>query len=248
MDFSGVGAISNMNRIDFRRFRVVAVSAFVLCAAWAASSEVWAQGDGLTGRYYQWPAGTPDPPPPAPGSPEAGAAAWTVTATRIDPTVNFANVGGAPWAPAGVGPNTFTVAWTGYVLTGVDNGTYTFTISIDDGGRLWVANPMTAGGEVIGKPGVQNSWIPQAVKAYSGTINLLPNTFYPIRFEFYQDGGNTACQLQWASATVANVAIPTANLFSDSNPSVCLPPSGLTATGGFDKAVLNWTAGTNCTT
>jgi len=208
-----------------------------------ASLEASAQGDGLTGTYYQWPSGTASPPPPPPGSPEAGAATWTPTVTRIDPTVNFANVGGAPWAPAGVGPNFFTVAWTGYVLTGADSGAYSFSMVTDDGSRLWVTAPMTAGGEL---PNC-NKWFDQGATTYTGSVNLLPNTFYPIRYEFYQNGGNTAAQLEWSSATMAVAAIPQTNLYSAANPKVCLVPTNLTATGGFNQAVLTWTAGAGAT-
>jgi hypothetical protein len=214
-----------------------------MAALCAISSQAFAQGDGLTGTYYQWPGGTASPPPPPPGSPEPGAAAWTATATRIDTTVNFADTGGANWAPAGVGPNNFTVVWTGYVLTGTDTGTYTFYFNTDDGSRLWVTNPMAAGGETI----TGSTWINQAPASYQGTVTLKANTFYPVRYEFFQTGGGTAAKLSWSSASVAQQIIPQANLFDDASTSVVLPPTGLTATAGFNQVVLGWTAGAGAT-
>jgi len=133
------------------------------------------------------------------------------------------------------------VVWTGYILTGPDTGAYTFTANTDDGVRVWVGNPMTAGGEVI------NSWQDQAPTNRSGVVNLNANTFYAIRYEYYQNGGGTAAQLSWMSATVATQVIPAANYYTPGNASVVQPPTGLTATAGYNQAVLNWTAGANAT-
>jgi hypothetical protein len=206
------------------------------------ASTAWAQGDGLTGNYYYgasaW-TGTPYPPPPPPGSPEPGAATWTPLTTRIDATINFVDPNATAWAPQG---SNVVVTWTGYVLTGTDAGVYTFYIRTDDGSRLWVTNPMAAGGELV------NSWIGQGPTNYQGNANNLnPNTFYPIRYEYFQGGGGSQATLSWSSATMAEVVIPQSNLFSAANPKVCTPPTVLTATGGYDKAFLSWTAGTGQT-
>jgi hypothetical protein len=206
-----------------------------------AGSDAWAQGDGLTGNYYYgasaW-TGTPYPPPPPPGSPEANAATWTASTTRVDATINFVDGSATAWAPAS---SNVVVTWTGYILTGADSGSYTFYITTDDGSRLWVTSPMAAGGEII------NSWQGQGPTPYTGNVPLLPHTFYPVRYEYFQGGGGSSATLGWSSASMPQAIIPTANLFSANNASVCKPPSGLTATGGFDQAVLNWTAGSGQT-
>jgi hypothetical protein len=206
------------------------------------SLDALAQGDGLTGNYYYgsgaW-TGNPYPPAPPPGSPEPGAATWTASTTRIDGPINFVDGNATNWAPAA---SYVVVTWTGYILTGADSGTYTFYITTDDGSRLWVTNPMSAGGEII------NSWQGQGPTGYTGTKTLNSNTFYPVRYEYFQGNGGSSATLGWSSANMPQVIIPKANLFSAANPGVCHPPTNLTATGGFNQAVLNWTAGGGATT
>jgi MYXO-CTERM domain-containing protein len=234
-----------------RRFGIV-VGVFSVSAI--GSLKAYAQaGDGLTGTYYNWPAavtvGAPPPPPGSPEGPQPPVDTWTVTATHVDPTVDFVDGAGANWVPGGVGPNNFTVVWTGAILTGADTGTYTFHISTDDGSRLWVNNIPVAGaggGEVI------NSWINQGPTNYTGTVTLNANTIYPIRYEFYQQGGGTSATLGWSSATMPQAIIPQTNLYS-TVPMPPAPPTNVMGTalafpqGLYGQIQVTWTASTGAT-
>jgi MYXO-CTERM domain-containing protein len=162
----------------------------------------------------------------------------------VDATVNFVDAAAANWTPGGIGPNKFTVVWTGAILTGADSGTYTFYIRTDDGSRLWVNNIPAAG---VGGGEVVNSWIDQGPTNYSGTVTLNANTIYPIRYEYYQNGGGTAATLGWSSATMAQQIIPQANLYS----TVPMPPAAPTNVIGtplafpqglYGEIQVDWTA------
>src|ERR1700742_5135083 len=54
---------------------------------------------------------------------------------RIDPVINFEWAAGSP-AP-GIGPDTFSVRWTGQIAAET-TGKYTFYTRANDGARLWI--------------------------------------------------------------------------------------------------------------
>jgi glucose/arabinose dehydrogenase len=119
--------------------------------------------------------------------------------TRIDPTVNFTWGSGSP-AP-GIGPDTFSVRWTGQVRPKV-SGTHTFYTMSDDGVRLFVN-----GTQVI------NNFTDHAATENSGSIALTAGQLYDIRMEFYENGGQAVAQLRWSAPGVAKEVIPQANLY-----------------------------------
>src|SRR5258708_18151897 len=74
-------------------------------------------GSGLTGQYYD------------------NIDFTNLKVTRTDATVNFYWGSGSP--DPSIGPDTFSVRWTGQVQAQF-NETYTFYTDSDDGIRLWV--------------------------------------------------------------------------------------------------------------
>jgi hypothetical protein len=117
---------------------------------------------------------------------------------RADRTVEFSD------APATeVGRNDLSIRWTGYVRV-EKPGQYVFAIRVDDGGRLWV-NDMS----------LVDAWRDQAVSRYEHTLELQPG-FYRIKMEYYQGGGDIACQLLWTQRNgFAEQAIPAESLFHE---------------------------------
>jgi glucose/arabinose dehydrogenase len=122
------------------------------------------------------------------------------TVARIDPTVNFAWGTGSP--AAGIGPDTFSVRWTGQVEPQF-TGTYTFYTQSDDGVRLWVN-----GQQLV------NNWTNHRVTENSGTISLSVGQRYDIRMEFYENGGAATAKLLWSSASTPKAVIPSSRLYS----------------------------------
>lgn len=103
--------------------------------------------------------------------------------TRVDPGVQFNWGAGAP-AP-GVGPENFSVRWTG-MLTPPVSGRYKITLAADDGYRLFLN----------GKP-VINHWENGAENAQSYDVELAAGQSYEIRVEYYQAGGLASVRLDW---------------------------------------------------
>lgn len=127
--------------------------------------------------------------------------------TETDSTVNFNWGTSAP--VAGVGASEFEVRWSGQVLS-EGAGTYVFNVQTNGAVRLWVN-----GQEII------NSWTPNTSgNLVSIPITLAANTMYDIRLDFYQPAATTddAISLQWTTPGGQQQVIPTANLYSFSQP------------------------------
>ncbi|MCU1492727.1 MAG: bglK [Acidimicrobiaceae bacterium] len=131
--------------------------------------------------------------------------------TSVDPQINSNYNGGSP-AP-GVNPDQWSVKWTG-TITAPTTGTYTFSLTSDDGSRLFVN-----GQEVI------NNWSDHASTTVTGTVDLTAGTPANIEVDYYQNGGGSNVTFGWLppgqslqsqavqAAKNANVAVVFANVF-----------------------------------
>ncbi len=120
--------------------------------------------------------------------------------TRLDATVNNSWGTGSPFP--GIGPNGFSVRWTGYVQPQY-SGTYTFYTDSDDGARLWVN-----GTELV------NNWTNHGLTENSGTIALTAGQLYPITLEYYDYTSTATIQLYWSEASQPKQIIPATALFT----------------------------------
>jgi hypothetical protein len=127
--------------------------------------------------------------------------------TRTDATVNF-DWGGASPDP-NIGPDTFSVRWTGQVEA-PSTGNFTFYSTADDGVRLYVNNQL-----------IIDRFVDQAPTESSGTIALVAGQRYDIRMEYYENGGGAVAQLAWAGPGIPKQIIPTSQLYTPATP---LPP------------------------
>ena len=126
-------------------------------------------GSGLTAQYYNnmTLSGTP-------------------VLTRTDPNVNF------DWGPnsavspgPGVNATQWSVKWTG-TITAPATGSYTFSLTSDDGSRLFVG-----GNQII------DNWRDQGANTETGTVNLTAGQSVPVEIDYYQDGGDDLVNLGW---------------------------------------------------
>ncbi|HEX6288136.1 MAG TPA: PA14 domain-containing protein [Herpetosiphonaceae bacterium] len=122
--------------------------------------------------------------------------------TRLDPTVNFDWGYGSP--DAALETSTFSVRWSGQVLPRYSE-LYTFVTYNDDGVRLWVNDQLLI-----------DDWRDHAVTEHQGTIRLQAGVPVSIRLEYYENHGNAAARLLWASPSQPRQLIPASQL---------LPPS-----------------------
>ncbi|QUH21978.1 PA14 domain-containing protein [Alkaliphilus sp. B6464] len=135
--------------------------------------------NGLRGEYYKHEiltdlSGEPMPP----------TSKGEKMAERIDKEINF------QWGLYEPHPNLdkdgFTVVWTGLVKA-PETGIIDFRTITDDGVRLWVDNTL-----LIDKWGQQ-----EGAKAWTGTISLTKDQWYPIKMEYYENTGEATAYLQW---------------------------------------------------
>ncbi|MCB9263609.1 MAG: PQQ-dependent sugar dehydrogenase [Lewinellaceae bacterium] len=144
-------------------------------------------GSGLTGAYYD------EEEHNFEGTP----AFW-----RIDTTVNF-NWEGSSAAPALIGEDFYSIRWTGGIEP-LFSEEHSFYLISDDGVRLWVNDEL-----------VIDQWVPQAPTETQGSIFLEKGRRYPIKLEYFEDGGGAVCQLFWSSSRLPREIIPKRQLYPD---------------------------------
>jgi hypothetical protein len=153
----------------------------------------WAQTNSLaftqaSGTGYE----PPPPPPPVPLSCPAGQ--WKAeyyNGTQLAPptasercetaTPNNDYGTGAPTG-AGVGADQFSIRWTA-TRQAPSTGSYTFTVTADDGVRLYVDGALKI-----------DRWLDQSPTTYSTTVPLGAGS-HQIRMEYYENGGGAVARL-----------------------------------------------------
>ncbi len=119
--------------------------------------------------------------------------------SRIDPSVNFDWGTGSP--DSSIGPNTFSVRWTGQVMPQFSE-TYTFYTVSDDGVRLWINNKLLI-----------DDWTEHGTAEKSGSIALQAGQKYAVKLEYFEKTGNASVKLSWASPNLSRQIIPEARLY-----------------------------------
>ena len=88
----------------------------------------------------------------------------------------------------------------GYI-TAPTTDTYTFYLTTDDGGRLYVN-----GTELV------NNWIFESPTQVSGSIALESGSTYPILMEYFQRSGTSQLALDWSTSTFSQQQVPSGTL------------------------------------
>jgi len=105
----------------------------------------------------------------------------TPAVVRYDPDIDFRWGTGPP--ASGIGADGFSARWTRDL--DLPAGMYRFTMTVDDGGRLWVSNHLLI-----------DAWREQPATTYSGDI-YLPGGPAPVKMEYYEQSGLAVAQLSW---------------------------------------------------
>jgi hypothetical protein len=106
---------------------------------------------------------------------------------RDDPQISFDWGSGSPAAGI-VNADRFSVRWTRSL--NLPAGLYRFSMTVDDGGRLWVNGHLLI-----------DAWYDQAARTYTGEI-YLPGSAVPVEMQYYENGGAAVAWLSWTASSV----------------------------------------------
>jgi hypothetical protein len=101
---------------------------------------------------------------------------------RTDPSIDFDWGTGSP-EPGVIQADHFSVRWE--TLLDLPDGEYRFSMTVDDGGRLWIGDQLLI-----------DAWKDQSATTYSDDIYLTGGPF-PVRMEYYEDMGQAVAVLSW---------------------------------------------------
>lgn len=156
------------------------------------------------GAYEYGAAATPPPPVPVGNGLTAAYydnqdfTNWKLT--RTDEGVVYDWGSGSP--AASIGPDTFSVRWTGQVEP-LHTETYTFHVTTDDGVRLWIDGRL-----------IVDRWVAQSATEWSGSIALAAGRKYALKMEYFEAGGLAVAKLRWSSPSTPKALIPTSRLYA----------------------------------
>jgi PA14 domain/Polysaccharide lyase len=140
------------------------------------------------------------------------------TLTRCDAAVDFGWGYNSP--AAGLPENLFSARWTR--ASAFPAGETTFTVTADDGIRLWVDGEL-----------VIDKWIDQAAATYTVTRTLTTGS-HQLKIEYYERTGSAVARVSWSSTPSSSTTIPTS-------------VGGLNFSGDWETGdVSQWSYGAQC--
>ena len=114
--------------------------------------------------------------------------------TRLDPRINFSWGNGIPIR--NVNADGFTVRWSGYVLPAFSE-TYTFRLTVDDGGRLWIDDELLI-----------DTWDAGGYSNTTASVNMEAGKFHKIKVEMIEASGRSDVFLYWSAPSLPEQVIP----------------------------------------
>ncbi len=144
--------------------------------------------------------------------------------TRVDAQVNFNWGGNSPGS--GVAASGWSAKWTG-TITAPQTGTYTFSLTSDDGSRLYINGQL-----------VIDNWRDQGSHTQTATIALTAGQSYPIEADYYQNGGLSNMTLGWLLPDGSNSPLNQAVALAKSS-SVAVVFANDQESEGSDRSNLN---------
>lgn len=118
-------------------------------------------------------------------------------AKRVEPVIDLQFGLGSP--NYGMNVDGFSARFEGKIKAKYSE-TYTFTITHDDGVKLWVNDTL-----------IIDQW--GTLGTHSGTIALTAGQFYNIKIEYYEANSTANLQLRWSSASQTDEVVPSKYLY-----------------------------------
>lgn len=144
-----------------------------------------------------------------------------LASTRVDPTVNFAEVdwGDGPPGTNLIADDNYSERWTGFVNIETA-GNWTFYTTSNDGVRLWIDDNL-----------VINNWNQHTATEDTATLSLSAG-WHSIRLEHFQQNGTVTMQLSFSGPGQSKTIIPSSHLSTE------IPDAGIpVANAGPDKTI-----------
>ena len=148
--------------------------------------EYYERGGGATAKL-SWTQQAPPPPPPPASESYTGeyfnntSLSGVPSLTRTDSTINFDWGSGSP--DPSITHDNFSTRWIRTI--DFEEGNYTFSVTADDGFRVYVDNQL-----------VLDKWVDQPPTTYTFTQTLAEGE-HTIKMEYYERGGGATAKLSW---------------------------------------------------
>lgn len=123
---------------------------------------------------------------------------------RVDEALDFNWENGSPMP--GLPADRFSVRWEGKILSSAP-GNYQFHIASDDGARLWVDGQL-----------IVDQWRDRSVMESTGQLVLQENQSYPLKLEYFENGGQAIVRLLWTAPGQPKAMVPKERLFAPGAP------------------------------
>ncbi len=189
--YSGPFVLTNTVDVEAAAFALGATASVPAQASFVNTGTL-GNGTGLIGSYYA----DASPANPFTNKP---------TLIRTDPTVNF--LWNASGPDPSIGASNYAVRWTGIVQPTFSE-TYTFSVTIDDGARLWIN-----GQKII------DAWTNQQPAIFTASLPMVGQQFYNIQMDYYyQNDGLAQASLSWSSPSTPKEIVPQTQLYPYTNP------------------------------
>ena len=119
----------------------------------------------------------------------------TGTPVKVQAESKIDNDWAANSPTTGLPVDNFSVRWEGFVNAPV-TGIYTFSVTGDDGIRLWLNNQL-----------IVDKWIDQSATTYTAKVVFIKGQSVAIKMEYYEKGGQAVAKLAWTVPTLASQII-----------------------------------------
>jgi len=106
--------------------------------------------------------------------------------------------------------NSFSMQWLGYFVPSTTE-TYTFYLNSDDASYMWIGNNAVSGFSTANAT-VNNGGLHGLVET-SGTAALTAGVYYPVRFQYGENGGGDAMFFNYSTATIGKTTDVTGRVF-----------------------------------
>lgn len=107
-------------------------------------------------------------------------------------------------------PTTTSFQYTGYFLAPATT-TYTFYLSSDDAGYMWIG-PNAATGYTTANANLKNPGLHGMVEV-NNTIDMVAGSYYPIRVQFGNNGGGGGLEVNYSTSSITKNRLFTNRLF-----------------------------------